>query len=192
MGLFDILRGKPKIKGPAPDRLFAMSTAWVTMDVELQMKTTGRAAIVFRPIATQDFDSIVTDMEEVLGATGTETGTAITKRDDSFGYRWMILEDDDSFEDLVVGLNAVNSALQDGGYGERVLAALFGFKTSRGEPAYFIYNVKRGTYYPFVPKPGSVQARDNEAELRLKAQLDRELPIEPELERWFPLWGVPF
>ena len=118
MGLFDILRGKPKIKGPAPDRLFAISTAYVTMEIELSMKSTGRAAIVFQPIATQDFDAIVTDMEEVLGATGTETGTTIAKQDDSFGYRWMILQDDD-FEDLVVGLNAVNTALQDGGYGDR-------------------------------------------------------------------------
>ncbi len=191
MGFFDVLRGKPKIKGPAPDRLFAMSTAWVTMEIELNMKTTGRAAIVFQPIATQDFDSIVTDMEEVLGATGSETGTNIERKDDSFGYRWMILHDEDSFEDLVVGLNAVNSALQDGGYGDRVLAALFAFKDSAGRSVYFIYNVKRGTYYPFVPKPGAVQARDNESELRLKAQLERELPFEQELERWFPLWGVP-
>ena len=191
MGFFDILRGKPKLKGPAPDRMFAISTAWVTMEAELGMKATGRAAIVFQPIATQDFDAIVADMEEVLGATGSETGTKIDKQDDSFGYRWMVLTDDDSFEDLVVGLNAVNTALQDGGYGERVLAALFAFTDSAGRPLYFIYNVKRGTFYPFVPKPGSTQARDNEAELRLKAQLDREMPIEPELERWFPLWGVP-
>ena len=189
MGFLDILRGKPKLKGPAPDRLFAMSTAWVTMEVELQMKTTGRAAIVFQPIANTDFDSIVAEMEEVLGATGSETGTKIDKQDDSFGYRWMILTDDDSFEDLVVGLNAVNSALKDGGYGERVLAALFAFTDSTGRPVYFIYNVKRGTYYPFVPK--GEKNRDNEAELRLKAQLGNELPIEPELERWFPLWGVP-
>lgn len=189
MGFLDILRGKPKLKGPAPDRMFAMSTAWVTMDVELQMKTTGRAAIVFQPIANTDFDAIVAEMEEVLGATGTETGTGIEKRDDSFGYRWMILTDDDSFEDLVVGLNAVNSALKDGGYGDRVLAALFAFTDASGRPVYFIYNVKRGTFYPFVPKGD--KARDNEAELRLKAQLSGELPIEPELERWFPLWGVP-
>jgi hypothetical protein len=101
----------------------------------------------------------------------------------------MILTDDDSFEDLVVGLNAVNSALKDGGYGERVLAALFAFTDSTGRPVYLIYNVKRGTYYPFVPKGD--KNRDNEAELRLKAQLTSELPIEPELERWFPLWGVP-
>ena len=53
-----------------------------------------------------------------------------------------------------------------------------------------IYNYKRGTYYPFVPA-GGAQARDTERELRLKAQFGRELPLEPELERWFPLWGIP-
>jgi hypothetical protein len=41
-----------------------------------------------------------------------------------------------------------------------------------------------------VPAKGS-QQRDSERELRLKAQIGAELPIEPELERWFPLWGIP-
>jgi hypothetical protein len=25
----------------------------------------------------------------------------------------------------------------------------------------------------------------------LKAQVGSELPVEPELARWFPLWGIP-
>jgi hypothetical protein len=25
----------------------------------------------------------------------------------------------------------------------------------------------------------------------LKAQIGKELPVEQELERWFPLWGTP-
>ena len=41
-----------------------------------------------------------------------------------------------------------------------------------------------------MPAPGA-QQRDSERELRLKAQISSELPIEPELERWFPLWGIP-
>ena len=33
MGFFDVLRGgSRKLKQPAPDRLFAMSTAYVTME----------------------------------------------------------------------------------------------------------------------------------------------------------------
>jgi len=190
VGFLDVLRGKPKLKGPAPDRLFAMSTAWVTIETEMNMTSAGQAAIVFQPLATADFDAIVADMEAVVGATGSETGTTVEKHDDSFGYRWMVLRDPD-FDDLVVGLNAVNTALQDGGYGDRVLCGLFAFADASGRPVHIIYNVKRGTFYPFVPKPGGVQSRDTEAELRLRAQLDKELPIEPELERWFPLWGVP-
>jgi hypothetical protein len=189
MGFLDVLRGKKKLRQPTDDRLFAMSTAYVTMQESLGLKPAGKAAIVFQPLGTADFDAIVKDMEEVLGATGEESGTTIDKRDDSFGYRWMILSDDD-FEDLVVGLNAVNSALKDGGYGDRILAALFPFTDEKGQPVHWIYNVKRATFYPFVPGSGP-QSRDNERELRLKAQMERELPIEQDLGRWFPLWDVP-
>jgi len=54
---------------------------------------------------------------------------------------------------------------------------------------YFLYNYKRGTFYPFVPAGG--KSRDNERELRLKAQLSHEMPFEAELERWFPALGHP-
>ena len=189
MGFLDILRGKRELKQPAADRLFAMSTAYIKFEMELELTTTGKAAIVFQPLATADFEGIVKDMEEVVNATGEETGTTVTSADDEFGYRWMILNDDD-MEDLVVGINAVSTAIQGGGYGDRVLCAVFAFKDTRGKQLYWIYNYKRGAFYPFVPA-GGAQQRDNERELRLKAQIGADLPIEPELERWFPLWGIP-
>ena len=189
MGFLDILRGKRTLRQPTEDRLFAMSTAVVTMTEELNFKPTGKAAIVFQPLATADFESIVKEMQELLHATGDETGTQIETRDDKFGYRFMVLTDDE-FEDLVVGLNAVNSAIRDGGYADRVLAALFPFTDAQGKRLYFIYNVKRATYYPFVPAPGD-QQRDNTRELQIKAQLEADLPMEADLSRWFPLWDVP-
>ena len=97
---------------------------------------------------------------------------------------------DPEVEDLVVGVNAVSDALAVGGYADRVLCAVFAFTRSAGGTVYFIYNYKRGSWYPFVPAPGA-QQRSNERELQLKAQIGGELPIEPELERWFPLWGAP-
>jgi hypothetical protein len=189
MGLFDVLTGKRKIKQPAADRLFAMSTAGVTLETELGLKSSGRAAIVFQPLGTADFDQIVKDMEEILHSTGDETGTAIERRDDKFGYRWMILGDPD-FEDVVVGINAVSTELQAGGYGDRLLAAVFSFRDDAGKPVYWIYNYKRGAFYPFVPAGGE-QQRDSERELRLQAQIGAELPVEAELDRWFPLWDIP-
>ena len=189
MGFLDTLLGRSRTAKPAKtDRLFAMSTAYVTLQTQHGVETAGKAGIVFQPLATSDFATIVQETEEVLRATGQETGTTVQTEEDSYGYRWAILADPD-VEDLVVGVNAVKDALDTSGYGDRVLAAVFAFKDGE-RPIYFIYNVKRGSWYPFVPAPGR-QARNTERELQLKAQLGAELPIEPELERWLPLWGVP-
>ncbi|PTL56459.1 PspA-associated protein PspAB [Paraconexibacter algicola] len=188
MGFFDALLGKRKVAPPAAkDRLFAMSTAHIAMDVD-GLRARGRAGIVFQSLGTADFSRVVQEMEEVLHGTGEETGTTVSSQDDSFGYRWMILEDPD-VEDLVVGVHAVNDALAIAGYGDRTLAAVFAYEDG-SQPLYWIYNIKRGSWYPFVPAGGE-QARSNERELQLKARYGGDLPIEPELERWFPLWGVP-
>lgn len=190
MGFLDVLIGKRKLAKPAPDRLFAISTAYVTMQTGLGMNSRGSAAIVFQPLATADFESIVRDMEEVVRATASDSGTTVTSSDDSYGFRWLVLRGSD-FDELVVGINAVSGALEAGGYGERVLCAVFAFEDSRKRPVYWIYNYKRGSFYPFAPATAGGEQRDNERELVQKAQLGRELPVEPELERWFPLWGIP-
>jgi hypothetical protein len=188
MGLLDILGGRRKLKGPAPDRLFAITTAQVTLETGLGIKHRGAAGIVFQPLATADFESIVKEMEELVRGTAQETGTEVESSDDEFGYSWLILRDSD-FEDLVVSLNAVSTELQGGGYGDRLLACVFAFE-EKDRPMYLIYNFKRGGFYPFVPAPGD-KARDSERELRLKAQLGAELPFEQDMTRWFPLWEIP-
>jgi hypothetical protein len=189
VGFLDVLMGRRKLAQPAPDRLFAMSTAYVTLETSLGITSRGAAAIVFQPLDTADFDAIVRDMEEVVRATASDSGTTVTSSDDSYGYRWLILRGSD-FDDLVVGINAVSGALEAGGYGERVLCAVFGFEDAKKRRLYWIYNYKRGTFYPFVPA-ATAEQRDNERELVLKAQIGKELPVEQELERWFPLWGIP-
>jgi PspAB-like protein len=189
MGFFDALLGRRKLKGPAPDRLFALSTAYVDLDAQQGITTRGVAGIVFQPLATSDFRQIVDDMQEVLQGTGSEMGSTVDTKDDEFGYRWMIVRDPE-IEDLVVGVNAVNDALAVGGYNDRVLAAVFSFQDAEKKPLYFIYNYKRGFWYPFVPAPGDKQ-RNTERELQIKAAVGPDLPFEPELERWFPLWGIP-
>jgi hypothetical protein len=190
VSLRDALTGRHKVKGPAPDRLFALSTAYVALETEHEITARGIAGIVFQPLATSDFESIVNDMEAVVKATATDLGASVETHDDSFGYRWMVIRDQ-SLEDLVVAVNGVSSALVGGGYGERVLCAVFAFHGPRTPQIYFIYNYKRGSWYPFVPT-GAAGQRSVERELQIKAQVGRELPVEPELERWFPLWGIPF
>lgn len=203
MGLLDALTGRHKVKGPAPDRLFAITTAYVTLEAEHQIKPAGDAAIVFQALKTAEFEAAITDMEEVVRATGGESGVQVHTEDDSFGYRWMVL-DGAGVEDLAVGINAVSSSIETAGHGERLLCAVFAFQDAQRRPVYFIYNYKRGYWYPFVPAgvsaatsstgsygSGQTGERSTERELQLKAQMSGDLPIEPELERWFPLWGIP-
>jgi hypothetical protein len=189
VGFFDaLLGGKRKLKVPTSDRLFAMTTAQVTLETGHSIKHRNVAAIAFQSVATADFKEIMSEAEELLKSQAADTGTTVESSSDQYGYRWMVLRDND-FEDLVVAINMVSSTLETSGYGDRVLAAVFAFE-DEGRPIYFIYNYKRGFFYPFVPAPGE-QQRNNEREFQLKAQMQNELPIEEELERWFPLWGIP-
>ncbi len=219
MGLRDILTGRHAVKGPAPDRLFAISTAYIALETEHQIVPAGSAAIVFQALQTSEFEATIKEMEGLVTATGGDSGTTVSTQDDSYGYRWMVLKSPagaPSVEDLAVGINAVSGSIEAAGHGDRLLCAVFAF-LDQSKPAggaagapgegnaggdsprlYFIYNYKRGYWYPFVParadgKPqdDDEQQRSTERELQIKAQMAEELPMEPEIERWFPLWGIP-
>jgi len=185
MGLFHVITGKRKLEKPAPDRLFAITTATVLFETQLQITPRGARALVFQSIANADFASIVREAEEVVRSQAADSGTAVETSEDPYGFSWLILRGTD-FDELVAGINALAGAIEAGGDGERLLCAVFAFEDERNRPLYWIYNYKRGAFYPFVPAGGNEQ-RDNERELQLKAQVGRELPVEQELTRWFPL-----
>ena len=190
MGLRDIFMGRSSVKQPAAnERLFALTTAYVTLETSYAITSAGVGGIAVQALATADFQSLIKDTEAVVAATAGEFKATVESRDDDYGFRWVIVRTP-AVEDLVVGINGVSSSIEAAGYGERLLCAVFAFKDAGG-PINFIYNYKRGSWYPFVPAPGDKE-RNTERELQLKAQIGDELPIEPELERWFPLWGVPF
>lgn len=109
---------------------------------------------------------------------------------DQYGYRWVVVTAA-GFDDLVTRVHFVNSTLRDHGYDPQLLCSVFGFAPAGGErsSAYLVYLYKRGTFYPFVPLSG--ERRDNESELRLKELLRDDLAVEGDLDRWFPLWGLP-
>jgi hypothetical protein len=93
---------------------------------------------------------------------------------------------DADFDDLVTTIHVAAQSMQDEGFGEQLVCAVFRFDP---DGVRFIYNFKRGYFYPFVPV--SQRERDTEREVQLQGKLEGELPIEPELERWFPLWDAP-
>lgn len=189
MGLLDILRGHRRPSRPNLDNLFALTTARATLEINLSLRPMDECGVCFRPADMADFDRTVEDLHHLLEVAGRRTSGGFRAHHDDMGFDWVILRDSD-FDELVTTSHMVNQTMQEEGYGSQLLCSVFGFHEPRaGGPVYLIYGHKRGTFYPFCPTGEST--RDSTRELRLKASLDGELPIEPELERWFPLWGIP-
>jgi hypothetical protein len=190
VGLADILLGRKKLKGPAQDRLFALSTARVTLDTELGLQTAGSGGIVFKPLSAGEFVRAENDLQQVLDAVAGESGSRLERKSDDFGYEWIVVRDAD-LEDQVTTVHAVAQGLQEAGFGEQLLAAAFKFESKFGDRkvVYWVYGYKQGAFWPFVPT--GEKDRDNAEELELKAKLDKELPIEPDLSRWLGLFNAP-
>jgi hypothetical protein len=184
MGFLDALLGKSKLPKPKPDRLFAISTAYITLNTNLNLKSEG-AGICFKPLEASRFASAQVELQELLQQSCKETKTQYIIKRDSFGYTWVILNDPE-FEDLVTTVYMVSETLKDKDFGEQLLCAVFKFKDE--SEVYWIYNFKKATFYPFVPKG---KQRDSSYEFRLRSIMEKELPIEKEVERWYPLWDIP-
>jgi hypothetical protein len=188
VGLRNVLFGKKKLAGPARDRLFALTTAAVTLDTELGLRSAGAGAVVFKPLSSGDFIRVENDLQQLLDHVAADSGSKLERREDKFGYTWIVVRDSD-LEDQVTAVHAVAQGLEEQGFGSQLLAAVFKFEGGK-HPVYWIYSYKRGTFWPFVPM-GEGQERDNAEELELKAKLEKELPVEPELSRWFGVFDAP-
>jgi hypothetical protein len=188
VGLTDVLFGRKKLKEPARDRLFALTTAAVTLDMECGLKPGGAGAIVFKPLSAGEFTQVDHDVEQLIGSVAAGQGSKLERRTDSFGFEWVIVRDTE-LEDIVTAVYAVGREFSDRGFGAQLLAAVFRFEDG-DRPAYWIYGYKTGTFWPFVPT-GEKQERDNARELALKAKLEQELPVEQDLSKWFALFDAP-
>ena len=117
------------------------------------------------------------------------TGTGYEFKDDSFGTRWVILDDLD-FEDLVSTIHIIAETIHGHGFGDRLPAAVFKCDYDRMD-TYWIYSYKRGAYHPMVQSSNG--RRDNAAEMRMGAIMEEEgIPVEHNLESWYSLSGIPF
>ncbi len=188
MGLGDVLFGRKKLRGPAGERLFALTTAAVTLQTDCSLKTAGVGAVIFKPLSAGEFTQADQDIEQLLQSVAADAGSKLDRKTDSFGYEWVIVRDAD-LEDQVTSVHAVASELESKGFGAQLLAAAFRFEGG-DHPVYWIYGFKTGTFWPFVPT-GEKGGRDNARELELKAKLEPELPVEQDLTRWLALFDAP-
>jgi hypothetical protein len=188
MGLGDVLFGRKKLKGPARDRLFSITTAAVTLQVECSLKPAGAGAVVFKPLSAGDFTRVESDVQQLLESVAAQNGSKLEQKSDTYGFQWVIVRDPE-LEDQVQAVYGMAQGLTEQGFGSQLLAAAFRFDGGE-HPTYWIYGFKTGTFWPFVPT-GDAQARDNARELELKAKLEKELPVEQDLSKWFALFDAP-
>ena len=187
MGFLDALLGRSKQAKPDLDALFALPSAAVTLDAGAGFKPTGRGSVCFRAVEGRAFDDVEREVQELLNA---GNGPAVALKNDEYGYTWLRTErSPDQVADLVTDLHAVNSTLESSGFGPSLLCSLVSFTDDRDRRLALVYLYKRGTFYPFAPQTG--EKRDSALELQIRGVISADLPLEKDLQRWFPVWGAP-
>ena len=186
MGLLDTILGRTKAVKPDLDSLFALPSAAVGLQASLGLKPTGTGSVCVKPTEGAGFAGLREQIDELLKTDNDK----YDETKDSFGYSWITRRGSaDDVSELVTDLHAVNASLADAGFGPALLCTLVVFSDGTNTPVGLVYLYKRGTWYPFVPS--GAQQRDNQRELALRAAIGDDLRIEPDLSKWFAIWGAP-
>src|SRR5260370_3729900 len=183
--------GGAKLVPAKLDDLLALQWAAITLDAGTGFKPTGSGSVCFRQVEGRSFSDVQKEVQELLDmSSGKEGGLPVEVSKDSYGFTWLVSSHmSDQLDALVTDLHAVNSSLVDAGFGPPLLCTLFAFRDDQERRLGLIYLYKRGTVYPFAPLDG--ERRDNALELQIKGVVGDELKWEPDLARWFPVWGAP-
>lgn len=181
--IFGIAFGEGVLETADPDDLFDITTGYVTLGAH-GYQSTSKAAVCVGTIDATEFRRVLADVDALLDLDDAAPQNRLET--DESGYTWAIFENSD-FEALVTDVYSVVDTLLEEDVGEYLLAAVFAFENHRR--IYWVYNFKRGRWYPFVPQRRYARATDTEADLR--ELLAAELDIEQKTDREYPFWDLP-
>ncbi|WP_407287222.1 PspA-associated protein PspAB [Streptomyces sp. BP-8] len=185
MGFLDAILGRSKPVRPDLDQLFALPSAAVTLQAAADFEATGVGSVCFASVEGGAFARIREEARALLDG-------SVEFSTDAYGYTWLLVRHSpQDVAGLVNDLHAVNTSLEEAGFGPQLLCSLLGFRDARQRSLALVYLYKRGTFYPFAPKQEGGERRDNPLELQVRAMLGDDLTIENDLARWFPVWGAP-
>ena len=193
MGLLDAILGRSKPVRPDLDQLFGAAVGRGDPPGGGRFRPTGLGSVCFASVEGGAFARIQEDVRELLDADTGRGGVPVEFSQDAYGYTWLLArQPPDDVAALVNDLHAVNTLLEEAGFGPQLLCSLVGFREAAGSVSLaLVYLYKRGTFYPFAPLPGRREKRDNAAgtpgagAARGRSE-DRAGP-----GRWFPVWGAP-
>jgi hypothetical protein len=185
MGLFDSILGRTKPPQADLDILFQVPQAVISLETQ-GFTFTGTGAVCFRDAEGSADNAVVDEAEQLLALDGAAT---IERTDDAHGFHWLTVTRPHDAPGLCTDLHAVNSGLDQAGFGSSLLCSTVVFRTPAGGPLGLVYLFKRGTFYPFAPL--DAQRRDNALELQVRGIIAADVPVESDLTRWMALWGAP-
>jgi hypothetical protein len=175
--------------------LFSLSSAYVTLEVKLGLKVTGRCALTFKRVSGTFFYHMEQDIRQFLDNLKPEFDLTWRISTDAYGYMWIVFEGK-RIEDLLAGLTTVSDIVEEKGFSDQLLAAVFEFSSDRevgkgrgASQQYLIYNYKRNNFYPFVPV--GQKTIDAEQQMKIMATIAEEIPFERDMTLWYPLWDIP-
>jgi hypothetical protein len=187
VGIWDALTGRSKPVRANLDALFSLPAAAVTLQTAADFRPTGSGSVCFRAAEGVAFAQTQRDVVTLLD---NDDDPDVELSTDSFGFTWLLArQDPDDLPALVTDLHTVNTSLEAQGFGSSLLCSMVGFTDAGGRRLGLVYLYKQGTFYPFAPQ--GPQQRDNLLEIQVRDLLKDDLPVEPQLSRWMPLWGAP-
>lgn len=161
-----------------------------TLQAALGLAPTGAGAVCFKAAEGAAAGQAQTELRALLEL---DTASDVAVSVDEYGFTWVTCRQSTvDLAALVTQLHGVNITLVEAGFGPSLLCTTIGFtdpEPQRHRKLALIYLFKRGTVYPFAPR--AEPTRDTTLELAVRAELAGDLPIEPELSRWFPTWNAP-
>jgi hypothetical protein len=192
LNFFRRFKKNPISSKESSDAIFSLSSGYITLETKLGLKNTGRSAVSIKVVDGMYFSDMKEDIQRFLDASKTDFGLRYRTVSDSYGYLWVIIEGK-HMEDILAGVTAVGDTVEEKGFSDKLLAAIFEFRSNMDNNdsiQYLIYNYRRNNFYPFIPT--GQKNRDTEQEMKILSAVEQEVHFEKDMAFWYPMWDLPF